>query len=477
MGRIPTTVGLVPGAGLVARFGNVVLFLPGESGSTDRILGAAEAAANAADPGVAIAQRLAATVFSPGSAQPPAFGVVAPTADGILILLRGPVTAAVDGPEGARTLSGERAMTWADEIVRDPVRRLTVIADGAGSPVAHTDLRAGVVVGGGFVLNAPVSGLTAQRPRELAAEPQAGAASAPKATLPQVAAPKASEAKNVEPKRPESGPRQQFSPEPAPGPENPRNAATTPAPGSRLAGDSGAHQRPRVPDERVRIEVQADSLPETRATPMVGEVPPAHAHGPRAAGPDLAKRDVPGGGSKAAGPGAAAAKDSGSKIPAGRPDPADQPPTAAYSPEAEVDEPRPRGSGPALPIAAAQPGTPPPTTSTLAAVGGALTGTGGEVYPLDRPYVIGRDPMIDEAVRRAVASPIVIARDRHVSRVHARVFIENGLVYVRDAGTPGGTFVAAPGAADWVRVGQRPTELPIGWSLRIGERILTYRLN
>ncbi|MTJ90332.1 hypothetical protein [Nocardia seriolae] len=59
---------------------------------------------------------------------------------------------------------------------------------------------------------------------------------------------------------------------------------------------------------------------------------------------------------------------------------------------------------------------------------GALTGAEGAVYPLDRPYVIGRDPMIDEAVRRAVASPIVIARDRHVSRVHARVFIENGLV-------------------------------------------------
>ncbi|MFE3190492.1 FHA domain-containing protein [Nocardia sp. NPDC059240] len=436
MGRIPTTVGLVPGAGLVARFGNVVLFLHGESGSTDRILGAAEAAASAADPGVAIAQRLAATVFSAGS-QPPPFGVVAPTADGILILLRGAVTASVDGPEGARTLSGERAMTWADEIVRDPVRRLTVIADGAGSAVAHTDLRAGVVVGGGFVLNAPVSGLATARPAET--PPQADAKAA------------------------EAG---RLSPASAAESANPRNAATTPAPGSRLDGE----QRPRVPDSRVRIEVQADG-PETRATPAVNEVPPEQAHGPRAAGPDLAKK-----GGAASGSGAA-----GSNTPArraGRPDPEDQPPTAAYSPEADApEEPRARGAGPALPIAAAQPATPPPTTSTLAAVGGALTGTGGEVYPLDRPYVIGRDPMIDEAVRRAVASPIVIARDRHVSRVHARVFIENGLVYVRDAGTPGGTFVAAPGAADWVRVGQRPTELPIGWSLRIGERILTYRLN
>ncbi|QVI21255.1 hypothetical protein KHQ06_35560 [Nocardia tengchongensis] len=105
MGRMPTRVGVIPGAGLVARYGNVVIFLFGDSPSTDRILGTAEAAATAPDPGMAIAQRLAATVFT-GSTQPPAFGVVAPTAGGLLILLRGPVTAAVDGPEGSRKLSG-----------------------------------------------------------------------------------------------------------------------------------------------------------------------------------------------------------------------------------------------------------------------------------------------------------------------------------------------------------------------------------
>ncbi|MGV9838517.1 FHA domain-containing protein [Nocardia niigatensis] len=417
MGRIPTTVGLVPGAGLVARFGDVVIFLHGESPSTERILGAAETAASAADPGAAIAQRLAATVFTSSSAQPPAFGVVAPTAGGILILLRGPVTAAVDGPEGARLLSGERAMTWADEIVRDPVRRLTVVADSVGGEIAHTDLRSGVVVGGGFVLHAPISRVTPPRAPEIASK----------------AAP-------------------ESPPEPAPEPGNPRNVATTPAPGSRLASDTGANAP--APDLRARIEAQAEAAPETRAIPAQSGRAPERAHGPRSGGPDLAKKPGP-----AADSGARARRED-------RPDPADQPPTAAYSPEADsLGEPANRAAT----------GPQPPTTSAMAAAGGALTSTEGAVYPLDRPYVIGRDPMIDEAVRRAVASPIVIARDRHVSRVHARVFIENGQVYVRDAGTPGGTFVAAPGAADWVRVGQRPMELKAGWSLRIGERILTYR--
>lgn len=463
MGRIPTTVGLIPGAGLIARFGNVVIFLVGESPSTERIIGAAETAATAADPGVALAQRLAATVFSSGSAQPPAFGVVAPTAGGILVLLRGAVTAAVDGPEGAHRMSGERAMTWADEIVRDPVRRLTVAADGAGGEIAHTDLRSGIVVGGGFVLHAPVSGLSTPRTSETT--PKSAEAAAPNPT-PATPAPPPEPTRRAPTPTPshtrfsgpiaapdaESGRGQPVTtpPEPAAEPENPRVAATTPAPGSRLAGDGGSDKPRRVPDQPVRIEAQSDSGPETRATPAATE----RAHGPRAAGPELAKSSA-----KAPSPAAGSSKPGRRDD---RPNPEDQPPTAAYV--AEVEE-EPRGAS----------GPPPPTTSTMAAAGGALTSTEGAVYPLDRPYVIGRDPMIDEAVRRAVASPIVIARDRHVSRVHARVFIEHGLVYVRDAGTPGGTFVAAPGAADWVRVGQRPMELKVGWSLRIGERILTYR--
>ncbi|MTE13266.1 FHA domain-containing protein [Nocardia aurantiaca] len=453
MGRIPTTVGLVPGAGLVARFGVVVIFLHGESPSTDRILGAAETAAGAADPGVAVAQRLAATVFTSSSAQPPAFGVVAPTAGGILILLRGAVTAAVDGPEGARTLSGERAMTWADEIVRDPVRRLTVVADGAGGEIAHTDLRSGVVVGGGFVLHAPVSGLAAPR----TGETKPKAAPIPDATR-RAPIPTPSHTRFSGPvpaKGTEAGRGRPVSPAPAesaPEPAPPRNAATTPAPGSRPGGGSGSDQPAGVLDERMRIETQADPEPETRATPA--ERPsPERPHGLRAAGPDLEKPP--------ADSSSPARRDD-------RPDPEDQPPTAAYVPGPDsFEDPSARGAA----------GPPSPTTSAMAAGGGALTSMEGAVYPLDRPYVIGRDPMIDEAVRRAVASPIVIARDRHVSRVHARVFVQNGLVYVRDAGTPGGTFVAAPGAADWVRVGQQPMELQVGWSLRIGERILTYRIS
>ncbi|WP_330253205.1 FHA domain-containing protein [Nocardia sp. NBC_00565] len=106
---------------------------------------------------------------------------------------------------------------------------------------------------------------------------------------------------------------------------------------------------------------------------------------------------------------------------------------------------------------------------------GALLLADGSTYPLDRPYVIGRSPQVDEAVRTATAAPLAVPRDRHVSRVHAYVSVANGKVFIRDASTPAGTFIAAPGAAEWTRIGDARTELPPGWSIRIGQRILTYR--
>jgi hypothetical protein len=54
------------------------------------------------------------------------------------------------------------------------------------------------------------------------------------------------------------------------------------------------------------------------------------------------------------------------------------------------------------------------------------------------------------------------------------VSVDAGAVFVRDASTPGGTFMAPPGAKAWIQIGITPTELQPGWSLRVGERILTY---
>ncbi|WP_167461510.1 FHA domain-containing protein [Nocardia brasiliensis] len=105
---------------------------------------------------------------------------------------------------------------------------------------------------------------------------------------------------------------------------------------------------------------------------------------------------------------------------------------------------------------------------------GALVLENGTAYPLDRPYVIGRGPQADETVRAATAAPIVIQRDRHVSRVHTYVSVDDGKVLVREAESTSGTFIAPPDTDEWTRITTSPTELHPGWRLRISNRVLTY---
>jgi hypothetical protein len=111
------------------------------------------------------------------------------------------------------------------------------------------------------------------------------------------------------------------------------------------------------------------------------------------------------------------------------------------------------------------------------AVGGApaeLVGEDGSRTPLDGDYVLGREPSTDEAVRSRQASPLQVEDpDQLVSRVHAHLWVDRGAVWVRDASSANGTFVAAPGAKDWTRVGQEGVELPVGWSMRVGGRVFT----
>ncbi|WP_174188861.1 FHA domain-containing protein [Nocardia barduliensis] len=368
MRRKPSTVGVAPGEGLVARFGAVVAYLGAETTSTDRILGTIEAVAEGDHPGAALAQRLAAVIFG-STVQPPPFGVVAPTDDGMLILLRGPVSAEIHGAEGTRRLDGGRAFTWVDEIVREPVRRITIGAGTGAPPTAlpRTDLRAGVVPGGGFVLHAAVR----------------------------------SAGKTVEPETSEPS---------APGEPEPTAAAGFAAmPEPTGASDAIAPAAPPVrPTESVR--------------PLAKPRPPRPA-----ADRPLAWSQV---------------------------QPAHQPVALRKAPE----------NG----------GTRVARPSGDVAVG-ALVTEDGAAYPLNRAYVIGRGPQVDESVRAATAAPIVIQRDRHVSRVHAYVSIDGGKVYVRDAAATSGTFIAAPGADQWTRITASPTELPPGWRVRVSERVLTYR--
>jgi hypothetical protein len=320
------------GDGLVARSGDVVMYIADETANAAPLLAALDATVDAELPGRALAKALAVIALGPDSAQIPPFGLIAPTANGLLVMLRGPVTADIESNGGRRSLSGERALTWVDETLSEPIDTITIGQNAAALVIGPSSgLRAGVVPAGGFTMrkvDAPAA----------APEPVAGQPMMPAEEQP----------------------------------------------------------RPRVSAER---QVPAATTRFAEKAPSPPRLPP---------------------------------------------------------------RPRPLAPPPAGETAKGRP------------VAGVLTSGDDAVYPLDRPYVIGRNPLVDRAVHDSVASPIVLPDDPQISRVHAYVTVSAGTVLVRDAGTPAGTFIAAPGATTWTRVGAQPMVLQPGWCLRIGQRMLTY---
>jgi hypothetical protein len=109
---------------------------------------------------------------------------------------------------------------------------------------------------------------------------------------------------------------------------------------------------------------------------------------------------------------------------------------------------------------------------------GELHSQDGQVVVLDRPWVFGREPINDPMVRNGEADSVrLYDPDNVISRVHAYVTVVSGTVLVQDANSAQGTYVGAPGAAEWTRIGMEAVPLQPGWSLRIGHHIFTLQLD
>jgi hypothetical protein len=157
-----------PGAGLVARWGDVFLVVAdAHLAVANLLLSHCAGVAEAGGDGRMLSRRLAGFLTTYDE-EVPAFAAAAPVADGLAVFVQGAAYVVVS--DGS-TVSGAESLSWVDRLIPWPVTTLTISAGPATEPVRGPyDLQRGVVPGAGLTLSRSISEPSPESPGEAVIE-------------------------------------------------------------------------------------------------------------------------------------------------------------------------------------------------------------------------------------------------------------------------------------------------------------------
>ncbi|MDR8409333.1 FHA domain-containing protein [Nonomuraea sp. 3-1Str] len=141
----------LPGDGLVAYLGGLLLACDaGESAAGDLLEALRSTAASGGD-GRALARRAAQVLAANMTGDPATCAVAGPVSDGgVAVLVSGSAAAVITTADGQTRLAGSDSLTWADRLIGGPVERVELTLPGAGTPHPAVRFDGGVVHGGGL---------------------------------------------------------------------------------------------------------------------------------------------------------------------------------------------------------------------------------------------------------------------------------------------------------------------------------------
>ncbi|MEU4226594.1 FHA domain-containing protein [Nonomuraea sp. NPDC026600] len=141
----------LPGDGLVAYLGGLLLVCDAAEAAADELLRALRETADAGGDGRALARRAAQVLAANMTGDPANCAVAGPVGGGVAVLVSGSASAMVTTASGETRLAGSDSLTWADRLINGPVQRVALRLPGGGEPHPAVQFDGGVVHGGGLV--------------------------------------------------------------------------------------------------------------------------------------------------------------------------------------------------------------------------------------------------------------------------------------------------------------------------------------